>query len=259
MIHPSAIVDPSASIDPSAEVGPYCVIGADVSIGPGTRLIAHVFVDAYTTIGAGNLFYPYAAIGVASQDKKYAGERAETHLGDRNTVREFVSIHRGTAGGGGMTVIGNDNWIMAYAHIAHDNRIGNSTILGHGVTFAGHVTVDDFANVGAHSGVHQFCRIGRYSMIAGYSVILKNVLPFSMTVSERKVKTFAENKVGLERNGFSPERIQTLHKAFRILSRAGLNTSQAIEKIRAEIGEADTDTAELLAFIAASSERGFIK
>ena len=234
------------------------MVGAETVIGAGTRLIAHVFVDAWTTIGAENVFYPYAAIGVPSQDKKYAGERAETRIGNRNTVREFVSIHRGTAGGGGLTVVGDGNWIMAYAHIAHDNRIGNGTILGHGVTFAGHVTVDDYANVGAQSGVHQFCRIGRHAMVAGYSVILKNVLPFSMTVAERKVKTFAENKVGLERSGFSAERIAALHKAFRILSRAGLNTTQAIEKIRAEIGsQADVD--ELLEFIGASSERGFIK
>ena len=239
MIHESAIIDPGARI------------------GAGTRLIAHVFVDAQTTIGAENVFYPYATVGVASQDKKYAGEQAETRIGDRNTVREFVSIHRGTAGGGGVTQVGDDNWIMAYAHIAHDNRIGNHTILGHGVTFAGHVTVDDYANVGAHSGVHQFCRIGRYAMVAGYSVILKNVLPFSMTVAERKVKTFAENKVGLERNGFDGERIAALHKAFRILSRAGLNTTQAIEKIREEIGT-QSDVEELIAFIGAS-ERGFIK
>lgn len=258
MIHASAIVDASARIDPTAEIGPYCVIEGDVTIGPRTRLVAHVYVGARTAIGEDNTFYPYATVGVASQDKKYAGEQAETRMGDRNTVREFVSIHRGTAGGGGLTTIGNDNWIMAYAHIAHDNRIGNGTILGHGVTFAGHVTVDDYANVGAHSGVHQFCRIGRYAMVAGYSVILKNVLPFSMTVAERKVKTFAENKVGLERNGFDGERIAALHKAFRILSRAGLNTTQAIERIREEIG-AQTDVAELIEFIGASSERGFIK
>jgi UDP-N-acetylglucosamine acyltransferase len=257
VIHPSAIVDPAARVDPSAEIGPYCVIGAGVAIGARTRLLGHVFAEGRTAIGEDNVFYPYSTVGVASQDKKYQGEDTETRIGNGNTVREFVSIHRGTEGGGGATVIGDGNWIMAYAHIAHDVRIGSHTILGHGVTFAGHVTVEDWANIGAYTGIHQFVRVGRHSMTGGYSVILQDVLPYAVTVSEREVKSFGENRIGLERRGYAKEQIQAVHKALRLLTRSGLNTSQAVERIRAEV-EPTPEVEEILAFIAAS-QRGFIK
>lgn len=256
-IHPTAIVDPKARIAESAEIGPYCIIGPEVEIGAGTRLMANIYLEGPAWIGQDNILYPFSSIGVAPQDLKYKGERSETRVGDRNKIREFVTIQRGTEGGGLVTRIGSDNLLMVYVHVAHDAQIGNHTILSNAVTFAGHVTVEDWAVIGAFSGVHQFCRVGRHAMIGGYSVITQDVLPFSMTVSSREVKVFGENKVGLERRGFSQEAIEALHKAFRLLTKAGLNTSQAVERIRAEI-EPGAEVQELLAFLAAS-QRGFVK
>lgn len=256
-IHSSAIVDPSARIAESADIGPYCVIGANVEIGAGTRLIAHAYLEGRAIIGENNVIYPYTTIGVASQDLKYKGEPAETRIGNRNTIREFVTIHRGTQGGGLLTEMGDDNLIMAYAHLGHDARIGSHTVIANGVTFAGHVVVGDWAVIGAFSGVHQFCRVGQHAMVGGYSVVTQDVLPFSMTVSPREVKTFGENKTGLERRGFSAETIAGLHKAFRLLTRSGLNTTQAVDRISSEV-KAVPEIEELLAFIA-SSERGFVK
>ena len=162
-IHPTAIVDPKARVADTAEIGPYCILSAEVEIGAGTRLMAHVYVEGVTTIGEENIFFPYATVGVASQDLKYQGERAETRIGHRNTIREFVTIHRGTQGGGLVTSIGSDNLLMAYTHVAHDVAIGDRCILVNGVTLAGHVTIGDWAEVSAFVGVHQFCRIGRHS------------------------------------------------------------------------------------------------
>jgi UDP-N-acetylglucosamine acyltransferase len=256
-IHPSAIVDPHARIADTAEIGPYCVIGSHVHIGARTRLMGHVYLEGVTAIGEDNLFYPFTSVGVAPQDLKYEGERSETRIGNRNKIREFVTIHRGTEGGGLITEMGDDNLIMAYAHIAHDVRIGSHTVIANGVTFGGHVVVGDWAVIGANCGVHQFCRVGRHSMIGGYSVITQDVLPYSMTVSPREVKIFGPNKTGLERRGFTPEKIDNLHKAFRLLTKAGLNTTQAVERISNEV-EMGPEIEELLAFIA-SSERGFVK
>jgi UDP-N-acetylglucosamine acyltransferase len=256
-IHPTAIIDPNARIAESADIGPYCIIGPEVEIAAGTRLMANIYLEGPTWIGQDNLFYPFSSIGVAPQDLKYQGERSETRIGDRNRIREFVTIQRGTAGGGLVTRIGNDNLLMVYVHVAHDAQIGNHTILSNAVTFAGHVTVEDWAVIGAFSGVHQFCRVGRHAMIGGYSVITQDVLPFSMTVSPRDVKVFGANKVGLERRGFSRDSIDALHKAFRLLTKAGLNTSQAVERIGAEV-EATPEVQELLAFIRAS-DRGVVK
>ncbi|GIU76795.1 MAG: acyl-[acyl-carrier-protein]--UDP-N-acetylglucosamine O-acyltransferase [Bryobacteraceae bacterium] len=256
-VHPTAIVDPAARIHPDADVGPYCIIGADVEIGARTRLMGHLFIEGPTWIGEDNIFFPYSTIGVASQDLKYKGERTETRIGSRNRIREFVTIHRGTAGGGGLTSLGDDNLIMAYAHIAHDARIGSHCILGNAATLAGHVTIGDWAIIEAFSGVHQFCRIGRHAFVGGYSVITQDVLPYSMTVTPRESKLYGANKVGLERRGFPPESIQALHKAFRFLRSDSLNTSQAIEKIREEVPPT-AEIAELIDFIR-SSERGIIK
>jgi UDP-N-acetylglucosamine acyltransferase len=256
-IHASAIVDPQAQVAESAEIGPYCVIGAEVSIGAGTRLMGHVFVDGPTTIGDENVFFPYSTVGVASQDLKYHGERAETRIGSRNKIREFVTIHRGTEGGGGLTSIGDDNLLMAYAHVAHDCRVGSHAILGHGATLGGHVTVEDWAGVGAGTAVHQFCRIGRHCYIGGYSVVTQDVLPFSLTVSAREIKVFGANRTGMERREFANESIEALQTAFRLLTRAGLNTSQALDRIRAEL-PATPEMAELLEFIR-TAERGFVK
>jgi UDP-N-acetylglucosamine acyltransferase len=257
MIHATAVVDASARIADSAEVGPFCIIGADVSIGERTRVMAHVYMEGPLAIGDENVFYPYSTVGVAPQDLKYKGERSETRIGHRNRIREFVTIHRGTEGGGMVTAIGDDNLLMAYVHIAHDVRVGSHTILGNAVTFAGHVTVGDWAVIEAFSGVHQYCRIGRHAFIGGYSVITRDVLPYSMTVTEREAKSFGTNKVGLERRGFSEAARSSLHKAMRLLTRAGLNTSQAIERIRAEV-EPCAEVDELVEFIL-SSQRGVIK
>lgn len=256
-IHPSAIVDPKANIAGSAEIGPFCVVGEGVTIGERTRLMGHVYVEGETFIGEDNQFYPYTTVGVAPQDLKYQGEPSVTRIGDRNRIRECVTIHRGTQGGGLITEIGSDNLVMAYSHIAHDVRIGSHTILSNGATCGGHVVIGDWAVIGAFSGIHQFCRVGRHAMIGGYSVITQDILPFSMTVSPRESRVFGPNKTGLERRGFSAESIDRLHRAFRLLTKSGLNTTQAVDRIGTEL-EMAPEIEELLAFIA-SSERGFIK
>jgi UDP-N-acetylglucosamine acyltransferase len=256
-IHPTAIVDPRARIAESAEIGPYSIVGAEVEIGAGTRLMAHNYLEGPLQVGADNVFHPYNTIGVASQDLKYRGERAETRIGDRNKIREFVTIHRGTKGGGLITSIGSDNLLMAYAHVAHDVQMGDHIVLGHAATLGGHVVVGDWAVISASSGVHQFCRIGRHAIVGGYSVVTQDILPFSNTVSERETKVFGANRIGLERRGFDAATIEALQTALRLLTRSQLNTTQAIERIRAEVppcGEVD----ELLEFIRAS-ERGVVK
>ncbi|MSV32864.1 MAG: acyl-ACP--UDP-N-acetylglucosamine O-acyltransferase [Bryobacterales bacterium] len=256
-IHPTAIVDPAARIDGTAIVGPYCVIGAEVEIGARTELKGHVYCEGPTWIGEDNLFYPYASIGVASQDLKYKGERAETHIGSRNKIREFVTIHRGTEGGGLKTSVGDDNLLMAYTHVAHDVQLGSHCVLANGVTLGGHVAVGDWAVIGAFTGVHQFCRIGRHSMIGGFSVITQDVMPFATIVTPRESKSFGANATGLERRGFDAAVVENLQNALRLLTRGKLNTSQAIEKIRKEI-PACPEVEELIAFIQ-SSQRGVIK
>jgi UDP-N-acetylglucosamine acyltransferase len=256
-IHSTAIVSPQAEIASDAEIGPYCIVGDAVSIGPRTRLLAHIFLEGPLSIGSDNLFYPYCSCGVAPQDKKYRGEDSETRIGNRNTIREFVTIHRGTEGGGLLTSIGDDNLLMAYVHVAHDVIIQNHTILANGVTFAGHVTVEDYANIGGLSAIHQFCRIGRNSLIGSRSVIKQNVLPYSVTATDHKSETYGANRIGLERSGFAAEAIEPLQNTFRLLSNAGLNTTQALARIEKEIPQT-AEVKELLAFIRAS-DRGFVK
>lgn len=256
-IHPTATVDASARIADSAEIGPYCIIAADVEIGSGTRLLANVYTEGPLRIGDNNTFYPFSSIGTAPQDLKYKGERSSTWIGDRNQIREFVTIHRGTEGGGMITRIGSDVLLQAYAHVAHDSEIGDHAIISHGGTLGGHVTVGEWAVVGAFTGVHQFCRIGRHAMVGGYSVVTQDILPYSITVSDRPIKVFGANRIGLERRGFPNEAIEAMQTAFRLLTRAGLNTSQAAERIRAEVPGFD-QVEEILAFIA-DSQRGFVK
>jgi UDP-N-acetylglucosamine acyltransferase len=256
-IHPTAIVDAAAAVDLTADIGPYCVIGPDVEIGPETRLMANVFVEGPARIGRENVFYPYSTVGVAPQDLKYRGERSRTEIGDRNRIREFVTIHRGTEGGGMLTRIGHDNLLMAYTHVAHDVRIGDSCVLANGTTLGGHVVVGDWAVIGAFTGVHQFCRIGRHCILGGYSVITQDVMPFSNTVTPRESKVFGANRTGLERRGFSEPVIESLQTALRLLTRGQLNTTQAMDKIRAEVAPCP-ELDELLEFIR-TSERGVIK
>lgn len=256
-IHPTAIVDPSAEIEPSADIGPHCIIAAEVHIGARTRLMANNYVEGATWIGEDNIFFPYSTVGVASQDLKYQGERSETRIGDRNRIREFVTIHRGTQGGGLITAIGHDNLLMAYCHVAHDVLIGDHVIMANGVTLAGHVTIGDWADISAFTGVHQFCRIGRHAFIGPYSVVVQDVLPFSTTVGKREISVFGANRIGLERRGFETPVIEALQTSLRLLTRAHLNTTQAVGRILAEVPSC-AEVEELLAFIR-TSERGVIK
>ncbi len=256
-IHRTAIIDPDANISPEAEIGPYCIVGSGVTVGAHTRLLAHVYLEGKLTVGKDNLFYPYCSCGVTPQDKKYKGEPSETRVGDRNTIREFVTINRGTEGGGMITSIGDGNLLMAYVHVAHDVRIGNGTILANGVTFAGHVVVEDNANIGGLSAIHQFCRIGAHAMVGSYSVVKQDVLPYSITATDHQTQVFGANKVGLERSGFSPDSIESLQNAFRLLTRAGLNTTQALNRIEDDITPTD-EVRQLLDFIR-NSRHGFLK
>ena len=254
-IHPSAVVAAGAIVPASCTVGPYCTIGPEVVLGEDCNLISHVVIDGRTRIGARNTFYSFCAVGVAPQDLKYAGEPTELEIGDGNTIRENVTVSRGTAGGGGVTRIGSGCLLMAGAHIGHDSQVGSHCILANCATLAGHVVIEDYATVGAFCPVHQHCIVGKYAFIGGGTIVTQDVLPFSLTSSRRENKAFGINKVGLARRGFSPERLQVLQKAFRLLLAAKLNTSQALEKIREQEGE---DAALLAAFIE-RSERGVIK
>jgi UDP-N-acetylglucosamine acyltransferase len=256
-VHPTALVDAAAHIHATAEIGPYCIIGPEVEIGARTRLMANLFIEGPTTIGEDNVFFPYSTVGVASQDMKYKGERAWTKIGSRNSIREFVTIHRGTQGGGLETTIGDDCLLMTQSHVAHDCRIGNHVILGNSVGLAGHVVIEDWADLSPFTGVHQFCRIGRHSFTGPYSVIKQDVMPYSLTSVQPEVQVYGANAIGLARRGFEKPAIESLQTAFRLLTRAGLNTSQAVERIRAEIA-ATPELEELLGFIAAS-QRGVIK
>ncbi len=256
-VHPTAIVDATARVAESAEIGPYCIIGPDVEIGAGTRLIAHVFTDGPMTIGENNTIYPHVSLGAAPQDLKYKGERSRVTIGNRNLIREFVTVHRGTEGGGMLTSIGSDCLLQAYAHVAHDCHVGDHAIISHGGTLAGHVTIGEWAIVGAWSGVHQFCRIGRHAIIGGYSVVTQDVLPYSTTATPREIRVFGANRVGLERRGFGNDTIEALQNMFRLLTKSNLNTSQAVEKIREELGGV-AEVEEVLAFMA-EAQRGFVK
>jgi len=239
----------------SCTVGPFCTIGPDVVLGEDCTLISHVVLDGRTRIGARNKFHPFCAIGVPPQDLKYKGEPTEVEIGDDNDIRECVTISRGTHHGGGVTRLGSGNLLMAYAHIGHDCQVGNGCILANCATLAGHVNIEDFASVGAFCPVHQFCTVGQYAFIGGGTIVTQDVLPFSLTSSRRENKAFGINKVGLARRGFSPERLHVLHKAFRTLLAAKLNTSQAVEKIKAMGG----DDAKLLVDFLERSQRGVIK
>ena len=254
-IHPSAVIAAGARIPDSCTVGPFSTIGPDVVLGENCVLISHVVLDGRTRIGAGNIFHPFCAVGVSPQDLKYKGESTETEIGDSNTIRENVTISRGTVGGGGITRLGSNNLLMASVHIGHDSHVGSHCILANAATLAGHVVIEDFATVGAFSPVHQHCTVGKYAFIGGGTIVTQDVLPFSKTSARRENKTFGVNSVGLERRGFSSERIRALQKAFRLLLVSKLNTTQAVEKMRELEGE---DVALLVGFIQ-RSERGVIK
>jgi UDP-N-acetylglucosamine acyltransferase len=254
-VHPSSVVSPGAAVPASCTVGPFCTIGPDVVLGEDCTLISHVVLTGRTRIGARNVFHPFCAIGVVPQDLKYGGEPTETILGDGNTIRESVTISRGTVGGGGVTRIGSNCLLMASVHIGHDSQVGSHCILANAATLAGHVVIEDYATVGAFSPVHQHCIVGKYAFIGGGTIVTQDVLPFSKTSARRENKAFGVNSMGLERRGFSPERIRALQKAFRLLLVSKLNTTQALEKMRELEGD---DVALLIGFIE-RSERGVIK
>jgi UDP-N-acetylglucosamine acyltransferase len=254
-IHPSAVIAEGAVVPDSCEVGPFSTIGPDVVLGEDCRLISHVVLDGHTRIGNRNVFYPFCSVGIAPQDLKYGGEPTQTEIGDENTIRECVTISRGTAKGGGITRVGSKNLLMAYVHIGHDCVVGSGCTLANAATLAGHVIIEDFATVGAFSPVHQFCTVGKYAFIGGGTIVTQDVLPFSLTSAKRENRAFGINKIGLQRRGFSDERLKTLQKAFRYLLTAKMNTTQALEQIRAMEGE----DAKLLAEFIEKSQRGVIK
>ncbi len=256
-VHPTAIIDPKAKVPDSCKVGAYCVIGANVELGEGCHLVSHVAIEGPTKIGEDNGFFPFCAIGMAPQDVTYRGEPTRLEIGDHNEIRECVTINRGTAKGGGLTKIGSNILIMAYAHIGHDSVIGDNAMLINGATLGGHVTVEEYAVVGALCPVHQFVRIGAHSYIGGGTTITQDVLPFSMTSAARETHAYLMNKVGLQRRGFTPERIAKIHHAYKVLLASKLNTSQALKKLKSE-SERGEDVDMLIRFIE-SSERGIIK
>src|SRR5437868_697838 len=255
--HPTAIIHPRAKMPASCEIGPYCVIGPNVELGEGCQLLSHITLEGPTKIGCRNRFFPFSSIGMAPQDLSYRGEPTRLEIGDHNEIREFVTISRGTAKGGGLTKIGSHVFIMAYVHIAHDCVIGDHAMLANAATLGGHVTVQDWAVVGALCPVHQFVNIGMHAYVGGGTTVTRDVLPFSKTAAARDSHAYGLNALGLERRGFSKERIRKIHHAYKVLLASKLNTSQALEKLKSEADRGE-DVDLLIRFIEAS-ERGVIK
>jgi UDP-N-acetylglucosamine acyltransferase len=256
-IHAQAVIAGGARLGAGVKVGAYAVIGEDVRLGEGCVVHPHATIGGPSKFERNNVFYPYSAIGGDPQDITFRGERTELVCGEGNTFREYVSISRGTVKGRGVTTIGDDNLFLAASHVGHDCRVGNHTLFVNGATLAGHVTVEDFATIGAFSPVHQFCRIGRYAYVGAATVITQDVPPFSLIVTERGTKCYGVNAIGLERKGFSVERLEALRQAFRLLLRSKLNTSQAVSKMRERMGGSE-DVQELIRFIE-TAERGIVK
>lgn len=255
--HPTAIIDPAARLACSVSVGPYSVIGAGVELGEDCEVMSHVVLGGPMRAGKSNRFFPYASVGLAPQDLKYKGEATSLEIGDGNTFREFVTVHRGTVEGGGTTKIGSGCLLMAYVHVAHDCRIGDHVIMSNGASLAGHIEIGDYANVGPFCGIHQFCRIGAYSFLGAFTIVNKDILPYSKSTAPRPVEVLGSNRLGLERRGLSPEDIAELDKAFRLLCRSKLNTTQALEAMDAE-GFQSPHARALMEFVRAS-ERGVSK
>jgi len=255
-IHPTAVVSPNARIGEDCYIGAFCILGDNVTLGDRVRLDSHVVIDGKTSVGDDTHVFPFVSLGHAPQDLKYGGEETVTEIGKRNQIREFVTVHRGTKGGGGITHIGDDNLLMAQAHIAHDCQVGNEVIMANAATLAGHVEIADKANIGAYSGVHQFCRVGPEAFVGGYSVVVKDALPYAI-IQGNHAKCFGLNRLGMKRRGYSGETIEKLHHAFFLLLSSKLNTTQAVEKIKEEItGCAEVDV--LVQFIE-TSKRGVVK
>lgn len=256
LIHPRAVVEQGAEIGPGTTIAANAVVGPHVKIGPRCKIGAGAVIDGYTVIGEGTEVFPYASIGLIPQDTKFHGEPSRLEIGKRNVVREFVTIHSGTDGGGNVTRIGDDNLFMAYAHVAHDCRVGSHTIFGNGATLGGHVTVEDYATISAFSGVHQFCRIGSHAFIGGYSVVTKDALPFAKTVGNR-ARNYGLNTIGLMRRGFTQDAVSRLRQAYRYLLVSKLNTSRALDKIEQDPALQCPEVQYLIDFIR-GSRRGVI-
>ena len=256
-IHAHAVIAASARLGAGVRVGAFAVVGEDVELGDGCILHPHAVVQGPARCGRNNAFFPFSVVGGDPQDFTFRGERAELVVGEGNTFREYVTVNRGTAKGGGITSIGSGNLFLAYSHVGHDSRVGNNALFVNGATLAGHVEVEDFATVGAFSPVHQFCRIGRYAYVGASTVVTQDVPPFSRVVTERETKSFGANTIGLERRGFDAERIRAIQRAYRLLIRSKLNTTQALAQMRSTLnGSADVE--ELIRFIE-SAERGIVK
>ena len=256
-IHPQAIVAAGAKLGKGVKIGAFAVVGQEVVIGDGCVLHAHAVVQGPSKFGKNNVFHAFSVIGGDPQDYTFSGERVELVAGDGNIFREYVTVSRGTQKGGSKTLLGDGNFFLAYSHVGHDCRIGSHTLFVNGATLAGHVTVEDFVTVGAFCPVHQFCRIGRYAYIGASTVITQDVPPFSKIVTERETMNFGINAIGLERKGFSSERMQALKRAYRLLVRSKLNTSQALAEMKKSLGDS-ADVQELVKFIE-SAERGIVK
>ncbi len=234
MIHPTALIDPSARLHEGVSVGAYTVIGKGVEIGPDTEIGHHVIIEGPTGLGAKNRIFPFASIGLEPQDKKFHGEDSKLQIGEGNTIREYVTINRGSEAGGWLTQVGNHNWIMAYCHIAHDCRIGNQVVMANGTTLGGHVLIEDYVVLGGLTAVHQFCRIGAYALTGGQSMIAQDIVPYIIAAGNR-AKVAGLNYVGLERNGFSAQDIDEINKLYRIFFLSGLSKDNAVVKMRAEL------------------------
>jgi len=255
--HPTAIIDPQAHLACSVTIGPYAVIEAGVEIGDDTEVMAHAMIQGPTRLGRRNRIFPYAAIGFPCQDLKYRGEPTRLEIGDDNVLREYITVHRGTVEGGGVTRIGHHNFLMAYVHIAHDCQLGDHIIMANGASLAGHVEIGDHATVGAFCGIHQHCRIGAYSFLGSYSIASRDILPYSKTSAPRPLEVYGANRLGLERRGLSQEDFQELEAAFRLLTRSKLNTTQALDAIESRNFKSEHVRA-LVEFIR-GSQRGVVK
>ncbi|HIN70298.1 MAG TPA: acyl-ACP--UDP-N-acetylglucosamine O-acyltransferase, partial [Acidobacteria bacterium] len=253
-IDPTAIVAPNAEIGVGSVIESHAIIGEHVKLGQRCHIGASAVVDGITEIGDDTKVFPCASIGLIPQDLKFHGEQSRLVIGQRNIFREFVTVHRGTKGGGGITRIGNDNLFMAYAHVAHDCTVGNHTIFGNGATLGGHVSVEDYATISALSGVHQFCRVGEHAFVGGFSVVTRDALPYARTVGNR-ARVYGVNTIGLVRRGFSPEVITQLKRVYRYLLQSKLNTSQALAQIQSDPTLLCAEVDYLVTFIQ-SSERG---
>lgn len=234
MIHQTAIIHAGAQIADDVEIGPYAIIGEHVSIASGTTVGPHTVIEGWTEIGRDNRIFQFASIGAPPQDLKYRGEKTLLKIGDRNNIREFATLHRGTADGGELTVVGNDNLFMAYSHVAHDCRLGNHVILANAATLAGHVEVDDFAILGGLCAVHQFTRVGAHVMISGGSMVTQDIPPFSIAQGDR-AKTVGINQIGMKRRGFSEDSVRAVKQAYKLIFRSGLKLEEALEQIAAEL------------------------